>query len=271
MTPDLLRLRQSSNLGPIIERLELELVDDPSWGEPSDTSYLTPKDRANPDITANVDAMLATNKLIAWFGRDNEGFVGIWRGPEDRALAESPVVRLDTEGQYSIVAATIPDYIAISVPEDEFQSVRAALVGAGFQVGNNPDAIWGALDSFDDDPNAYRNELYEQNKAAGSDELSISDAVPEEIPHPTGPVVTAPVSASQILSEETVDEDLDDEEPAPPAKKAAKPAAKPASKPAAKPAARPAAKPAAKPVPKAAAKPAPKKTAAKKAAAKKRK
>src|SRR6266545_3257150 len=107
MTPDIVKLRDSlTTLGPIIDRLELELVDDPAWGEPSDTSYLTDADRDNPDIAANLAAMSETNKLIAWFGRDAEGYLGLWRGPDGRPLDEAPVVRLDTEGQYSIVAAT---------------------------------------------------------------------------------------------------------------------------------------------------------------------
>jgi len=66
MTPDIVKLRDSlPTLGPIIERLELELVDDPSWSEPSDTSYLSDADRQNPDIAANVEAMAETNRLIA--------------------------------------------------------------------------------------------------------------------------------------------------------------------------------------------------------------
>src|SRR4051812_37223145 len=120
MTPDLVRLRKAlEDLEDIVDAVELELVEDPDWAEPSDTSYLTRADRANPDIVANVSAMAVTNKLIAWFGKDSEGYVGLWRGPKQRPIETAPVVRLDSEGQYEIVAATIPDYLAISVPEDE--------------------------------------------------------------------------------------------------------------------------------------------------------
>ena len=110
MTPDIVKLRDAlPTLEPIIDRLELQLVDDPTWHEPSDTSYLSDADRQNPDIAANVEAMAETNRLIAWFGRDAEGYLGLWRGPKNRSLTEAPVVRLDTEGQYSIVAATVPE------------------------------------------------------------------------------------------------------------------------------------------------------------------
>jgi len=259
MTPDLYRLREKqAELSSIFERLELELVDDPSWAEPSDTSYLNATDRANPDIMSNVAAMTATNQLVSWFGRDMEGFVGLWRGAEERALPQAPVVRLDTEGQYSIVAASIPDYLAISMPEDEFARTRETLARSGFQVSTNPDAIWGSLDGFDD-PNAYRNELYEQERVQRG--LPRSDAEPDE-------------------DEEGGDEDLADAtvretpasiaaklaEPAKPAAKAAPPPAKqvvkpPAAKPAAKANAKPAAKASAKPAAKKSAKPAAKKPA----------
>jgi hypothetical protein len=165
MTPDLIRLHASlEQLQDLVDSLELELVDDPRWTEPSDMSYLSEEDRANPDIMANVAAMLATNELIAWFGRDMEGFVGLWQGPKKTPLAEAPVVRLDSEGQYEIVAATVGDYLAISVAEDELDQARDALVAAGFSVAESSEAIWDAAEAFDD-PNDYRNTLYESARA----------------------------------------------------------------------------------------------------------
>jgi hypothetical protein len=179
MTPDLLRLREKqSELASVLDRLELELVDDPSWTEPSDTSYLSLEDRANPDIMSNVAAMAATNRLVSWFGKDIEGFVGLWRGEDGRPLAQAPVVRLDTEGQYAIVAATIPDYLVISVPDDEFAQTRDALARVGFQVSMNADAVWGALDGFDD-PNAYRNALYAREREQRG--VTSSGVVEEEV------------------------------------------------------------------------------------------
>jgi hypothetical protein len=309
MTPDIVKLRETlPTLEPIIDRLELHLVDDPHWNEPSDTSYLSDADRQNPDIAANVEAMAETNKLIAWFGRDAEGYLGLWRGPNGRSLTEAPVVRLDSEGQYSIVAATVPEYLAIAMPEDEFADTRDALTKAGFQVGFNPDAIWGALDAFDDDPNAYRNELYERGRLARglprSDEEEASDAedgngAPDRGGFAAGsmPAMTAPPSAADdddiddddddgagdvVDSGDDEDEDDDDDESPPPmaakqpAKQTApkKPAKAATAKPASKATAKPASKAAAKPASKAAAKPASKaaakaaKKAAKKAPAK---
>jgi hypothetical protein len=164
VTPDVDRLRASlTRLRDVLERIGFEFVGDPSWPEPSDTSYLNDADRANPDIMANVDAMDATNKLIAWFGRDDEGFVGLWRGPANVSLPRAPVVRLDTEGQYSLVAATVPDYLAISADEDDFDETRDALVAAGFAVAASPDEIWSALAGLTD-PNVYRHGLYNDGR-----------------------------------------------------------------------------------------------------------
>lgn len=164
MTPDIERLRNSlDQLRDQVDYLELELVDDPKWAEPSDTSYLNDNDRADPDIMANVDAMAQTNQLIAWFGRDQEGFVGLWRGAAKQALEKAPVVRLDTEGQYELVATNIGDYIAISVDEEDFDDTRSALVTAGFEVGASDEVIWSSLRDLDD-PNDYRDKLYNEGR-----------------------------------------------------------------------------------------------------------
>jgi len=165
MTPDIDRLRKTLDaLGDIADSLELELVDDPYWSEPSDVSYLNDQDRANPDIMANVDAMAATNQLIAWFGRDSHGFVGLWRGPENRPIPDAPIVRLDTEGQYSIIAKSVGDYLAISADHDAFDHNRERLVAAGFAVHESPDAIWAAVGSEEDLANRHRHSLYNEGR-----------------------------------------------------------------------------------------------------------
>lgn len=167
MTPDIDRLQKNLiSLGEVLDQIEFEFIDDPHWSEPSDTSYLSDADRTDPDIMANVEAMDATNKRIAWFGRDQEGgFVGLWRDPENNSLERAPVVRLDNEGQYELVAATVPDYIAVSDMDEEiFDATRATLLAVGFKVAASRDEIWEALNGFSD-PNAFRHELYNQGRA----------------------------------------------------------------------------------------------------------
>jgi hypothetical protein len=160
VTPDIEKLRKRT-MKAVLEALDIELVDDPAWDEPSDTSYLSPKEKKDPDIASNVEAMSATNKLIAWFGRYPDGFIGLWRGPGQRPLEKAPVVVLDTEGQYSIVATNVADFIAISADDDDFDDTVEALVAVGLSPRRSQDAIWKTLDALgDDDPNGYRHTLY---------------------------------------------------------------------------------------------------------------
>lgn len=173
MTPELVLLRKKLEvLGDLVDELELELVEDPQWAEPSDTSYLNADDRANPDIMANVEAMAETNKLIAWFGRDMEGFVGLWRGADQVALAKAPIVRLDTEGQYELVASSIGDYLCIAASDDDFDENRKMVTKAGLAVSGSPDEIWEAIEDYDS-PNDYRHQLYNaQRKQRGLPPIS---------------------------------------------------------------------------------------------------
>jgi hypothetical protein len=218
MTPDLLRLREKqSELAPVLARLELELVDDPAWAAPVERSRLGDSDRGSPEGHARLTAIEATNKLVAWFGRDRDGYVGLWRGTEELTLTEAPVVRLDVEGRYSIIAATIPDYLAISMPEDEFVQARDSLARAGFRVSMNPDAIWAALDAFED-PNLVRDQATGQvpdvaaiDQIDDIDELETDDleelaAVAEPVaPRLSGPIEV--VESEQIVEETLADDD----------------------------------------------------------------
>ena len=166
MTPDIKRLQENiANLQKVLAEIDFEFIDDSKWSEPSDTSYLNENDRADPDIMANVDAMEATNKLIAWFGRDQEGgFVGLWQGPENTPLEHAPVVRLNNEGQYEIVAATVPDYIAIAdMDEENFDNARSALLAVGFNVAASRDEIWEKIGEMNS-ANAFRHEIYNRGR-----------------------------------------------------------------------------------------------------------
>jgi hypothetical protein len=164
LTADIDKLRKAKELARFLDDLELQFVDDPAWGEPSDTSYLSDEEKKDPDTAANVRAMTATNKLIAWFGQGPMGYVGLWRGPKNHALVDAPVVVLDTEGQYRIVAATVADFIAVSVDESEFSAAVEALLAAGFHPRKSPEAISDALAFGDDDPNDYSHALYNEDR-----------------------------------------------------------------------------------------------------------
>ena len=65
---------------------------------------------------------------------------------------------LDSEGRYELVAATIPDYLALRMPDDEFASARQELVEVGFAVAASRDDIWQALEGAEE-PNDYRHKV----------------------------------------------------------------------------------------------------------------
>jgi hypothetical protein len=84
------------------ERTGIELNETSGWAPWLDTSYLSDADRANPDIAANVRAIAEVIGLIAFIAAYEDGqYFGYWRGPDRRAVAASPLVYLDNEGQFS--------------------------------------------------------------------------------------------------------------------------------------------------------------------------
>jgi hypothetical protein len=108
---------------------------------------------------SNVEAMAKTNELVDWFGRDMEGYVGLWRGPEGTPQDDAPVVRLDTEGQYDLLAVGIGNYLAVASGEEDFDANRRLLLEAGFSVEPSPDDVGAALVRFAS-PNEHRHTLY---------------------------------------------------------------------------------------------------------------
>jgi hypothetical protein len=148
MTPEIEALRANETLlSPLFDETELKFVDDPEWRKPSDISYLNERDRANPHIMANVEAMERTNAMISWFGRDREGFLGLWRGPAGTAIERSPVVRFDTEWMYEICARTVADYIALE-NRDSFEEARDLLREAGLSVLDGYRAVWASVEGM---------------------------------------------------------------------------------------------------------------------------
>lgn len=84
----------------------LRLLADHEQPAALDTGHLSSEDLANPDIAANVAAIAETAALITWVAEDeDEGRAyGYWRGPADLPVASAPVVSLDNEGQFELLA-----------------------------------------------------------------------------------------------------------------------------------------------------------------------
>ncbi|GKX55678.1 hypothetical protein SOASR030_17900 [Leminorella grimontii] len=174
MTPDIALLRKNlGQLSNIMDTIQLTLIDNSDWEQfLNDNYFFNVKNCTDPDIIDNTKAMRETNRLISWFGQDHEGYVGLWRGPNEIPLEKAQIVRLDTEGEYALVADTVPNYLVMTyfygdedADKTEFNRVRQLLVKAGFTVAADIEAIWDHIDYNSVQPNDYRNKLYNQARA----------------------------------------------------------------------------------------------------------
>jgi hypothetical protein len=119
------------------ERTGIELNGAKGWAPWLDTSYLTTADLANPDITANVRAIAEVCELIAFVAALEDGeYLGYWRGPGRRAVADSPLVHLDNEGQFGFCGgSTFAEAILGQVyGDDRFAEFRDWLRSLGIAV-----------------------------------------------------------------------------------------------------------------------------------------
>lgn len=79
------------------------LSTDANWAPWLDTSGLSETERADPEIAANLRAIAEVCSHIAFVVADDEGnYFGYWRGPSSTPIADSVVVQLDSEGQFSV-------------------------------------------------------------------------------------------------------------------------------------------------------------------------
>jgi hypothetical protein len=66
--------------------------------------YLNDEDRANPDIMSNVAAIDAVIALCTFVVvTDDSDVIGYWHGSQAAAIDEAPIVKFDTEGQFSLL------------------------------------------------------------------------------------------------------------------------------------------------------------------------
>ncbi|MFT6163022.1 MAG: hypothetical protein ACJAZO_004317 [Myxococcota bacterium] len=58
--------------------------------------------------------------LIMFVAVHEDGhYLGYWHGPIGRELSESPVIRLDSEGQFSLVGSSLADTLLTDIYDDE--------------------------------------------------------------------------------------------------------------------------------------------------------
>ncbi len=141
-----------------------------------DNSYLNDKDRANPDIMANVAAMDGTSGLCCFVLETRNGLMGYWRGPEKAPLHEAPIVFLDDEGQYLLASGrSIAEALCFSAVSHDttkfFDAARAAFAELGVSA---PVVTYADLEFPElavqlrqptiEHPNNFRHRMYNEHR-----------------------------------------------------------------------------------------------------------
>jgi hypothetical protein len=121
------------------ERTGVELNWKKKWAPWLDTSYLRPDELANPDIAANLRAIEEVCGLIAFIAanEDDSIYFGYWRGPRKRSIAKSPVVCLDSEGQFRLLAGSRfaeAILVATTFDPEQFAEMRDWLRSLGIKI-----------------------------------------------------------------------------------------------------------------------------------------
>jgi hypothetical protein len=90
-------------------------------------------DGVSPQIVTAYQKMFAH---IAFVGKRDDGeLVGYWLGPENRSPSDSPIVELDTEGQFDLQGRNLAEYLlACADSDDDFTNLRRILVDLGFVI-----------------------------------------------------------------------------------------------------------------------------------------
>jgi len=83
----------------------IEVGDAAEWAPWLDVSYLSESQLKDPDISANIEAISGVCEYISFVvATEDAEYIGYWRGPNNRSLSQSPIVRLDNEGQFRTCA-----------------------------------------------------------------------------------------------------------------------------------------------------------------------
>lgn len=143
------------------KRTGIRIASETRWEPWSDTSYLTERDLKDPAIVANIKAIEKICSYIAFVAEhEDREYLGYWRGPSGRSIADSPLVWLDNEGQFSICAGMTAAE-AILARHYEFAELKEWMNSIGVAV--KADSIGEMRDTQDDnDPRDLHWKLQEE-------------------------------------------------------------------------------------------------------------
>lgn len=134
-----------------------------------DHSYLNEKDRADPDIMANVAAMNSTCEHAAFVAHDDDGnLFGYWFGPENLGIDTAPIVKLDTEGQFSLLSGrTLSEALLgehVFEDSERFAQLKETFARAGIPISaNHYDEL--EYPRPPSSPAVFHEERYEENRS----------------------------------------------------------------------------------------------------------
>jgi hypothetical protein len=147
----------------LAEHFGIELNWKKDWAPWSDTSYLTKSDRQDPDVMANVRAIADVCGMIAFIAaNEDDDYVGYWRGPGMRPVADSPLVQFDNEGQFTLCGISFAEAILYQTSSEEgFAEMRDWFRSLGIEV--RAERIGDLVCQSDDPgPDKLHHELYDR-------------------------------------------------------------------------------------------------------------
>ena len=108
------------NCMDLLTEMEIEINGDETWEPWNDKSYLTKEDLADPDISANIQAIDDTFSLISFIAEFPDGeYVGYWRGIENSNIEDCPLVHYSNDGQFSLCGPRFIESIFVNLYDDE--------------------------------------------------------------------------------------------------------------------------------------------------------
>jgi hypothetical protein len=121
----------------LFERTGVRLNWDDGWAPWSDTSYLRQEELDDPGIAANIRAIADVCNHIAFIAEHEDSeYLGYWRGVDERPVAQSPLVCLDSEGQFRLsLGRTFAEaLLARTWGEEQFDELRRWLHSIGIRT-----------------------------------------------------------------------------------------------------------------------------------------
>lgn len=122
----------------LARRSGFRLVLDEDWSPWLDATGLGNAVKRDPEVAADLRARAEVCRFIAFVAEDRAGqYIGYWRGPSRRKISHSPLVFLDSSGQFHMCVSTsfAEAVLERSYGREHFADLRAWLASIGIPIG----------------------------------------------------------------------------------------------------------------------------------------